>query len=119
MGYYINEINAEILPEDNKEGDDDPQCVCGVYLSEHAAMGCSEGFQTPTEWNAWKRDVLPILLRQEDPYYEADYEEYCVDVCSNPDSADADTIFDCGCVSPDEDQREDFGYFGDDLDPYG
>jgi len=26
------------------EGDDDPQCVCGVHRSEHALCGCPEGF---------------------------------------------------------------------------
>ena len=54
------------------ESDDDPQCVCGVYRSEHRAMGCREGFQTPEQWKS-ERDFLVSL---DDDDYEAIYGGY-------------------------------------------
>ena len=55
---------------DGEDGeDDDPQCVCGVYRSEHALLGCPEGFQTAREWNR-ERDFIQSL---DDDEYEAIY----------------------------------------------
>jgi len=42
------------------EPDDDPRCVCGVYRSEHAAMGCPEGFQTPDSWEQEKAFIAEL-----------------------------------------------------------
>ena len=43
-------------------------------------------------------------------------EEFCLDVCSDMVNADADSIFDCGCVFQDEDEgdnRSDFEQAGE------
>jgi hypothetical protein len=37
--------------------DDDPQCVCGVYRSEHGMMGCTEGFQTAGSWAVERKAI--------------------------------------------------------------
>ena len=52
--------------------DDDPQCVCGVYRSEHSMMGCSEGFQTPEQWER-EREFIRSL---DDDEYERIYGGY-------------------------------------------
>ena len=36
-GGYLN-----VTHEEDDEEDDDPQCVCGVWRSEHALCGCGE-----------------------------------------------------------------------------
>ena len=57
--------------------DDDPRCVCGVYRSEHAMMGCADGFQTPAEWEATKRQMQADADRQdreERGFYDEDDE---------------------------------------------
>lgn len=40
--------------EPQSTADDDPICVCGTHLSEHALCGC-ERFQTPKDYEASKR----------------------------------------------------------------
>lgn len=57
---------SPILPGDpiDEVEDDDPRCVCGVYRSEHAAMGCPEGFQTPEQWEA-ERSLIRNMARRE------------------------------------------------------
>lgn len=52
--------DAVVAPSDEDEIDDDPRCVCGVYRSEHAGMGCPEGFQLP---EAWAREREAIRAR--------------------------------------------------------
>lgn len=47
---YVEVIEMERAAELPEE-DDDPRCVCGVYRSEHAMMGCPEGFQTAKQWD--------------------------------------------------------------------
>ena len=39
--------------------DDDPICVCGVYRSEHAGMGCGN-FQTAEQWAAEKEFIMSL-----------------------------------------------------------
>jgi hypothetical protein len=41
---------AEAYLADLTDDDDDPQCVCGTYRSEHSMMGCGEGFQRAGSW---------------------------------------------------------------------
>jgi len=54
----VEALQSQVLdPDPNDEDDDDPRCVCGVYLSEHALCGCPEGFQLPTDWE-WERAVI-------------------------------------------------------------
>lgn len=58
---------------DVDEYDDDPRCVCGVYLSEHSAMGCPDGFQTPRQWERTKAE---IGRRVHEEYWESlDFDE--------------------------------------------
>lgn len=56
---YIKVDRQQMLEEqgESEEVDDDPQCVCGVYRSEHAMMGCPEGFQTAKQWEAEKEFI--------------------------------------------------------------
>lgn len=70
--------NGGDLPEDWPAGqapfeqeyeDDDPQCVCGVYRSEHSAMGCPEGFQTPAQWEAERARIAQQANRDEEGYW--------------------------------------------------
>jgi hypothetical protein len=44
---------SDVTGEDAE--DDDPRCVCGVYLSEHSLCGCPDGFQTPKQYEASKK----------------------------------------------------------------
>ena len=54
-------ISDTIVPD--VEEDDDPQCVCGVYRSEHAMMGCKEGFQTPAQWESGMKRMIGTKMR--------------------------------------------------------
>jgi len=61
--YVGNEKEVVVAPKEPE--DDDPQCVCGVYRSEHAMMGCQEGFQTAEQWRSEKQ-VIYDHVRMED-----------------------------------------------------
>jgi len=58
-------------PEEEEIEDDDPQCVCGVYLSEHRMMGCPEGFQTSAQW---EKERQAIRERVDRDYYGDAYD---------------------------------------------
>lgn len=36
-------------PDGELRGDPDPTCVCGVARSEHALLGCPDGFRSPVD----------------------------------------------------------------------
>lgn len=59
---------------DERDGDEDedPQCVCGVYLSEHAMMGCADGFVTMEQW---EQEMKAIERRAAYLYDEVDWYE--------------------------------------------
>lgn len=44
----------------NQERDDDPVCVCGVARSEHAGLGCPEGFQRPQDWDVERAFIASL-----------------------------------------------------------
>lgn len=54
------ELEDAEVDQDDPAYDDDPQCVCGVYRSEHAMMGCSEGFQTAKAWESEKEFISSL-----------------------------------------------------------
>lgn len=56
--------------EDEEAKDDDPQCVCGVYRSEHSAMGCPEGFQTPAQWAEEREQIRAQAFAEADDDYD-------------------------------------------------
>ncbi len=57
------------MPDDrDDEVDDDPVCVCGVYLSEHALCGCPEGFQTPDQWREERERIYASVSYDEEGY---------------------------------------------------
>lgn len=73
FGYLLTERGAKVIcPQCHGAGDqtdDDPQCDCGVYRSEHALCGCPEGFQSKGSW-AVERDFIRDL---DDDAYDAIY----------------------------------------------
>jgi hypothetical protein len=69
--YYYEEDYEEDYEE---EEDDDPRCVCGVYLSEHALLGCDKGFTTPKEWEAEKRLIQRLARLEEDGMIGSDWQ---------------------------------------------
>lgn len=60
---------VDMAPVGAEDADDDPQCVCGAYRSEHALCGCKDGFQTAEEW-ASEREFIRSL---DDDEYERIY----------------------------------------------
>ena len=73
-------LEAAYGQDDTPEEEDDAQCVCGVYRSEHAMMGCPEGFQTPAQWEKEKRAIWDALEAEDrDGRYREDYEYECKD----------------------------------------
>jgi hypothetical protein len=65
MGEDEAAYGPEPEPEE-EDHDDDPRCVCGVYRSEHALMGCPEGFQTPNQWASEREAIRARVWRGED-----------------------------------------------------
>lgn len=66
----------------DEEPDEDPQCVCGVYRSEHGLMGCPEGFQTKESWDRERDAIRDHIMRGGDYddegrpiYHYHDYDE--------------------------------------------
>ncbi len=52
--------------------DDDPQCVCGVYRSEHRMLGCPEGFQTAESWDQEREFIRSLDDDTYDRIYHGD-----------------------------------------------
>jgi hypothetical protein len=66
-------------PNPGEDEDDNPQCVCGVYLSEHTLCGCPEGFQTPAQWEKERESIRQRAWDSHlDDYgdYGYEYDEY-------------------------------------------
>lgn len=68
----IRFVDVQPMDYDEEEEEDEP-CVCGVYRSEHMAMGCGN-FQTGKEWESEKEFITGL----DDDEYERIYhpEEY-------------------------------------------
>ena len=94
--------------------DDDPQCVCGVFLSEHSMLGCSDGFITPQDWEVEKQRIYDqVLMENDGSYYDPDGDGDCQDICEDDMGVYTDRDRgDCGCDDDGPDPLEDFGYFG-------
>jgi hypothetical protein len=61
------------IPKEDRleESDDDPQCVCGVWESEHRAMGCGN-FQRRVQWEVEKAFIQSLDDDQFDAIYHPD-----------------------------------------------
>lgn len=63
---------ARVIPGPSEESEDpDPQCVCGTYRSEHALLGCREGFQTPAAWAVEHAIIVAMSPEDYERYYGA------------------------------------------------
>jgi hypothetical protein len=67
-----NEKEVTLAPEE-EEVDDDPQCVCGTYRSEHAMMGCGN-FQTAQQWDRERQRIHEFVQREIDGDIEPGWE---------------------------------------------
>ena len=50
--------------------DIDPQCICGVYHSEHSMLGCSDGFMTPEDWERQKAAMRDRIIEDDGYIYD-------------------------------------------------
>jgi hypothetical protein len=62
-----NEKEVTLAPVE----DDDPQCACGTYRSEHAMMGCGN-FQTPEQCDR-ERQQIQAFVREINGYIEPEW----------------------------------------------
>lgn len=79
-------ITGEAVEINDEDYDDDPRCVCGVYRSEHALLGCPEGFQTAASWKVERDQIREGIFAEDDGdwYDPGAYEESDAEYDSMP-----------------------------------
>jgi len=70
--FWIDGVSGAFKCPECAEEDDDPQCACGVHLSEHALCGCPEGFQTRESWGKERAGIYERAMRDDYEYSRQD-----------------------------------------------